>query len=307
MRLQEFHKKHKEWLSNLNGDDVHSIWKQQSCLLNDYALFLTINDLIKEAARTPTEGLGINGSVLRLLVTGFYVSQATGIRRLTDRQGKDPSRHVISLRALLDDIRANRELLTREIYLASNGLPFDPAPAKQRYFDRIASTGQKFVFEGMHKEGPEAWTASERAHDRFDKLSETSLSGRSPEDLISLKCFDLLESKIKSCDDVRGYTNKFIAHAADPISRASLKNSQRRVALDRLTECHQVMVHVSCFIGGPILQDGFSTGVPVPQFDVLENLDRAWVSTEGLEKAREHWHQHASQIESWGLCRSCES
>ena len=299
VHLSQFRKKHEEWCSCLNGHDLHSIWKQQSSLLGDYALFLTINDLVKASAKRRIKGVGFNGPVLRLFVTGFLVSQVTGIRRLAERQWSHPAKRVISLRALVEDIRANRRLLTRDVYLISNELPFDPTPAKQKCFERAASSGERFFFEGMESKGSEAWAASERVHERFDKLSGTSSSGRSARDLISLKWFDLLDSKIRGCEDVCVFTDKFIAHAAHPTSRTGLNDKQKKVTLARLAECHHAMVQVGCFIGGPILQDTFPTGAPVPQFDVLENLDKAWVSAEGLEKAREIWQQHADEIEGW--------
>jgi hypothetical protein len=134
-RLQKFLKKREEWLFCLNGDDQHSIWREITSLLWDYALFKTIRELRVEAAQNPTEGIGFNAPVLRLLEAGFVITQATGIRRLSEKQWRDPTKRVISLRALLDEIKTERELLTREVYLACHGLPYDPAPAKKRFYD----------------------------------------------------------------------------------------------------------------------------------------------------------------------------
>src|ERR1039457_4879895 len=80
-RLQKFLKKREEWLFWLNGDDQHSIWRQITSLLWDYALFKTIRELRVEAAQNPTEGIGFNAPVLHLLESGFVITQATGIRR----------------------------------------------------------------------------------------------------------------------------------------------------------------------------------------------------------------------------------
>jgi hypothetical protein len=157
-RLEQFKKKREEWVSWSNGEDPHSIWNQIAALLWDYVLFLTINDLRKEAAQYPAEGIGFNLPLVRFLDAGFVVTQVTGIRRLTERQWGEPTKRVISLRALVADIKDCRELLTREVYLACNGLPYD-APSGNR--------------------------ESERAHERFDKLSETSPSKRSREDVVS--------------------------------------------------------------------------------------------------------------------------
>lgn len=312
-RLEKFKKKRDEWLLLLNGDDPHSIRNQQSSLLWDYALFLTVNELRKVAARNPVMGVGFNAPVLRLFDAGFAVTQATGIRRLAEKQWKDRSNHVItskrviSLRALVDDIRENRELLTREVYLGVHALPFDPVPAKKRCFDRIAASGQKFFYEGMDTRGSEAWAESERAHEQFDKLSEKSPSSRSREDVVSPRWFDLSDAKIKSCEDVCLLTDKFIAHAADPVSRAGLKEEQTNLSLSQLAECHQSMLQVAGVVSGPLLQDSMGSGLPTPQFDLLEHFDKAWASEGALEVARERWRQLADQIEKWSETTLTES
>jgi hypothetical protein len=306
--IEYFKKKREEWLACLNGNDVHSIWKQQSSLLWDYALFQTIRALRKNSLSNPTAGVGFNESVVRLFEAGFAVIQAASIRRLTEKQSRDrktgqviPSKRVISLKALVDEISDNRELLTREVYVGLHGLPLDPTPAKQRHFDKIAVSGQNFFFEGLDTTGPEAWSPSERAHERFDKLSERTPASRSNGDLVSRKWFDLMNTKIQSCEDICVLTDKFIAHAADPISRAGLKGSEASVSLSRLAECHQAMLKVTRFISESLLQDSMNSGLPVPQFDFLQNLDKAWVSKHDLEETRDSWQHYADEIEKWAM------
>jgi len=299
VRLEQFKKKHEAWRSCLSGDDLHSIWRQQSSLLWDYALFLTINELRKDAGQNPLKGVGFNAPVLRLFDAGFAVIQVIGIRRLTEKQPKNLLKRIISLRALVDDVRENQQLLTREVYLGCRELPFDPGPAKKRFFDTVASSEQKFCYEGMDTRGSEAWAESESAHVRFDKLSKTSATSRSREDLVSPKWFDLLDSKISGCEDVCVFTDKFIAHAADPTSRTEKDADQIKVTLNRLGECHQAMLQVVDFIGGPLLQDSMGAGLPTPQFNDLENLDKAWMREDDLKQAREHWQRFADEIEKW--------
>jgi len=306
VRLEQFKKKREEWLFCLNGDDVHSIWKQQTSLLWDYALFQTIRAVRKEALMNPVAGIGFNEPVFRLFEAGFAVIQATGIRRLAEEQPKDrktgqviQSKRVISLRALVDEIEENRELLTREVYLGLHGLPFDPASAKQRHFDRIAASGKKFFFEWGDTKGPEAWSESERAHGRFDKLSENTAALRSGDNLVSPKWFAQMVTKIESCESICKLTDKFIAHAADPVNRAGLTNEQTTLTLSRLAECHQALLQVAGFIGGPLLQDSMEAGLPTPQFNAFKNLDMVWIGDGGLEKARVLWQRVADEIDKW--------
>jgi hypothetical protein len=298
-RFKDFSGKREEWLANLTGDDLHSIWRQGSSLLADYVLFLTLNDLRKNAVQNLHGRSKFNMPVMRLLVAGFVVTQATGIRRLTEKQWADPSKRVISLKALIDDIRKNRAFLTRETYLACRDLPFEPTRARQSDFDRIRSSDQRFVFEGLDTQGPDAWGESERAHKRFDKLSAVSPSARSRDDLVLAAKFDDLDSKIRGCEDVCVFVDKFIAHAADTASRTEKRAGDVEVTLRRLGECHQALLQISSFIGGPLLQGTSSFGLPTPQAGLFTNLDKPWVSKKGLNKAQEHWDLHAREIAKW--------
>ena len=310
-RLQKFLTKRKEWLSWLNGDDQHSIWRQITSLLWDYALFKTIRELRVEAAQNPTEGIGFNAPVLHLLEAGFVIIQATGIRRLSEKQWRDPTKRVISLRALLDEIKTERELLTREVYLACHGLPYDPAPAKKRFYDSLVSSGQTLSYVGMDTSGPEAWASSESAHSHFDKHSNTSTAGRSRDDLIPIAWFDSLESKIKSCEDICVLTDKFIAHAAHPTNLVGLTKDQTQVTLSQLKACHRAIIEVATSVGVQILQDSVAITVPVPQFDLLENLDKRWINGEDVNKARDIWQKNCDEIEALALqsdiCKSIET
>ena len=250
----------------------------------------------RRRGKDPKKETGFNEPVFRLLEAGFAATQAVGIRRLTEKQFPNESRRVNSLKALVDDIRANRELLTREAYLACRDLPYDPAPVKDNFFKSLIASGQFNSYIGLDTSGPEAWAESERTHKQFDELSE---SGRSAETLISLKWFDLLDSKIKSCNDIGEFTNKFVAHAAHPVGRATLTETQMQVTINQLKACHQAIIEVIAFIGFRILQDAVAVSVPTSQFDVLQNLEKRWIAEGEIEKARNIWDKHVMDIENW--------
>lgn len=293
-RFEQFRKKRLEWLSWLNGDDPHSIWRQISALLWDYVLFLTLNDLRNDAAQSQAEGVGFNEPVLRLFDAGFVATQATGIRRLADKRND-----VISLQRLVDDMGRNRKLMTREGYLACHGLPYDFRLLKDEHFKNLAATQRGCFFEGLDTKGPNAWHEAERAHDRFDKLSTTSPSRRSRTDTVSTKCVNSLQSKIGSCRDVWKFTTKFIAHAADPSSRTGLSSNPKGVKLGQLSACHKALFRVAAFVGVRLLQNTMSASVPTPQFDPLQNLDKRWIAPNSQERARDCWDRHFDAIKHW--------
>ncbi len=241
-RVKQLREKRKEWISWLRGNDPHSIWRQITSLLWDDVLFRTVNDLRRHAAENPSAKVGFNGPVLRLFDVGFITTQVTTIRRLTDRQPKDPTKGVISLRRLVADIRVHRELLTREVYVAYDGLPYDPAPVQSAWIEKKAKDGTLEQVEWLETTGPNAWATSDMIHKNFDKLVKAATPvSRSRTDLISLDWFDWLDERLDVCNDIRKFTDKFVAHAAEPSSRSGLTAAQTGVTLDRLALCHKAI------------------------------------------------------------------
>jgi hypothetical protein len=293
-----FREKRDIWISWLAGEDLHAIWRQIAQLLWDYAFFQTLNELREEADRKPTEGVGFNPQVLCLLDAGFVATQASGVRRLVDR-GKD----VISLGRLVDDIRHSHSLLTRENYLACRNLPYDFEQAKEAHFRAMANAPADVAFRGMDTEGPEAWSEAKRAHARFDKLSEKPGTARSKGDLVSARWLDRLASRIKDCENVRIFTNKFIAHAADPSSRSKLTAGQLGVTLRRLAGCHRALLEVAEFVACRILQCSAGASIPTPSFDPLENLDKAWTTPRNPDAGQDTvggiWEHNHDTVEKW--------
>jgi hypothetical protein len=283
-----------KWLFWLHDDDQHAIFKQVTSLLWDYALFRTFNDLRASAAKTKPQGVGFNAPMLSLLDSGFVARQAMGVRRLIDRRDD-----VVSLKRLVKDIKEKRALITREVLVVHDGLPYDHAPVKDAYSAEKPKEGESFYFEGVETTGAKAWGASERAHEAFDKLSGISSNQRKRDDLIPVQWFDNLGSKLGVCGDVQKFADKFIAHAADSSSRSESTDMQKAVTLDKLTKCHQAIVAVASNISRWILGDGSAWTVPQPQFDPVENLDKGWVANGALHEVHKLWEKHMAAIAQW--------
>ncbi len=292
-KMWRFKVKRAEWLVWLDGDDEHSIWRQLTSLLSDYSLFRTVNELRLQATQCPVEGVGFNEPVMRLLDRGFVATQAMGIRRLLDKR-KD----VISLRRLVDDLEHNLRLMTREVYLAIRRLPYDAAAARVSWEQKMIATGQFEKVKGIATEGSAAWRESERAHERFDELSETTPTSRSRVDVVSPSRFKELGAKLDGCEDMLMFATKYIAHAADPGSRLDLTDVQTGMTLRRLEACLKVLVQVTEFVS-PLLQSDSSVGVAKPQFDVAENLDKSWVAPAQLDDVRGLFGRNCEAIEQW--------
>lgn len=297
-RLKRYREKRAEWISWLNGSDPHSIWRQIHLLLWDFVLFSTVNDIRHHEAENPSDGVGFNSSVLRLFDTGFMTAQVIAIRRLSDQQPSNPSRGVISLRRLINEIRSNRELVTRENYVSCDGLPYDPSVAQAAWIRNQAGAGDAAA-TWLDPTGPDAWVPSDLAHKSFDKLSQKNLNERSRGDLIHPHIFDWLDAKLDACNDVRRFTDKFIAHAAEPASREGLTDEQVGVTLERILQCHKALYQVAAFINGPLLFEGSMEPIPVPQFNHLENLDKAWIPQDGARRVCEYWERNEGVIKQW--------
>ena len=131
---------------------------------------------------------------------------------------KKPKHQVISLRRLLDDIKNNICLITREIYVANDGLPYNPKPGRDGFLAAPPESGGSGTFPAS---GPEAWPAAERAHAVFDNLAGVNPGDRSRDDRVDPEIFTRLESVLSrsGCDHFATLGNKSVAHAADLFSR----------------------------------------------------------------------------------------
>ncbi|TAJ98438.1 hypothetical protein EPO44_11610 [bacterium] len=298
-KLKVFRQKREEWIAWLKGDDPHSIWRQVNRLLWDYVLFRTINDLRRVAVEHPSPNVGFNPDVLRLLDAGFATTQATAVRRLTDKPNSGPKKGVLSLRRLIEDIKAHREVITREVYVAYDGLPYDLEPAQQAWLQQQLASGEEAFSGWLPTTGQNAWHTAEMVHRNFDRLAGVAPADRSRGDLILPRWFDYLDEKLKACDGVRKFVDKFIAHAADPASREGLTQDQTALTLDRLNTCHKAIYQVAAFIYGRLLWVGSYGAVPVPQYNHLENLDKCWVAPEEQHCARDYWNRNLAVVEAW--------
>jgi len=285
-----------KWIEWLHGEDPHSISQQISSILWDYALFITVNELRRTATEEPEKDVGINGPVIHLFDAGFTTTQAVAIRRLIEKPKRDPKWSVISLRRILKEIEQNVDLMTREIYVCYDGLPYDYNLVYQRW--------QSSLPIGVHSgslpmRGPDAFPMSESVHKNFDILAQVDPKKRSRNDRIKIEVLEYLESEIKKCENIKKYVDKFIAHAAAPETRASLSDEAKGITLERLEICHKIIYQVASFISGQLLWESNIGGLPVPQYDHFENLDKKWTTPKKLEKARKKWDEYKKEVSKW--------
>ncbi len=234
--LAKFEKKYELWRSwcSLDPNEPNSIDRQLfSLLLSDmeYRILLAAGELGNEAVCNP---------LLRsFLARGYIAIQVLGIRKLTDPSDRNASRGVISLRALVDDIRTHKDVFTRYNFVCRGGHSYDPPSFGSQ------SEQPGFVVQGSPLS---RWLEANGRHQQFDKISGNSASERSPDDQIDER---LLNTVFNWLDDpiikgLRKQANKFIAHSADAISRGGL--IREGVSLSSVAKMHNLLVRAESLL-----------------------------------------------------------
>ena len=265
-----------------------------------------VNECRRSDEDPPQPRASFNGPLGRFLDQGYISTQVLSIRRLVEREARDDDRQPISIRRVLRDIRQHRHLFTREIYVAYDGLPYDYAAKRQEWFDANATDIRSgAVVRSMDTKGPEAWTSSELVHENFDRMSGVSAEDRDRADLISNNVFDQISNVValQEIRDVAFFADKFVAHAADPLSRAEVTDEEMAISMSKLATCHAALISATKMICEQLLWDASTTPIPTPQFDAFEHLDTPWVPTPSIEGLQRLWHDRERELSSWQVPR----
>lgn len=232
---------------------------------------------------------------------GYVSTQILDICKITDKSSADPKKGVISLRRMLDDIAANRNLLTRENYVCFDGLPYDYAKVWQAEIDALTPDQIGRVRFG-HTKGPQAWGMSEMVHTAFDRLSGIDPKQRSRTDLVSEKVFETIRKWFDApiLETLRTHRNKFVGHAADEYSRQRAPLSTMGLTLNELAEAQRIVIRIANVIGSEILYTHSIGGlVPTPQFDQFENLHLPLIPQQHMQEMNKWWDDHEREREAW--------
>lgn len=296
-RLRLFRAKRSEWIDWFSADR-HSIWNQISGMLWNDTAFRTINEARRLAQEKKEPRSVQNGLVGELLDEGYVATQALAIRRLLDKPATKAERQVISLQRVIDDMRAHRNLITREHYVCYDGLAFDSEPARQRYLAGLtAHTGAHVEIRSV--KGLEAWGATNAAHRAFDTLSNATEASQARGDLVDEAIFDRLEARLQSADtrDVLDFTNKFVAHSGDALSRSV--SAIQGLSFDKLDACHEAIYGVAYDLYGRVLSEADHAPLPTAQHDILAYMTEPYVSEDVLDTLYAFWNEREKMMEGW--------
>ena len=294
-----------EWRRWMNAKDPHSITYQIYQMIWDDAVYRVINECRRLSPTAEEDGVQLNGTIHRFIDKCYFRLQPLAIRRLVERNPRREDRHIISLRRLLDDIRAQAHLVTRKAFFEAEGLAYDYAAAKeaaerdaQRWFEEATARGGNAYWPDPELEN--AWERPRDLHADFDRFSKTNPDARSESDALDPCLIDALCQRLKVCDGVQQYVNKRVAHAADPANRDQVSEEAKNLCIARIEECHKAICGVASFVSVYLLRGAQLSPLPIPQFDQLAYIEKPWVRKEDVAHLANLWNDFERETHDWG-------
>ncbi len=289
--------KFKEWEEWLVGDDTNSISNQIYSMIWDSAVFQSINECRRYAPKNERDEIELNGVVHQFIDKCFFETQALAIRRILDKRSD-----VISIGRLVDDIEKHSHLLTRGNILAAHDYPYNYEQEKRRPSDEAFGNVPSGTLVVMGQDYRKC-CISEGTHNYIDSLAGVGPSNRDPDDLVRPQVFHWLKEQLSSCEEIRTFVNKFLAHSATLKSRDYRNPPELDVTLEQILEAHKIICQTAIFIGGRmgIVSKGGGIGdvLSVPQFDQFVHFDKAWASEDTIKKLYDFWCTYDMQTRNW--------
>src|SRR5579872_1625044 len=288
--LAIYRDKRYEWLSwyELRQGEPNTV---QAQLFNMIYLDLVYRTLVVPRYKVDDQSqvAARSGVLAHFLDQAYVASQILAIRRLLDSRND-----VFSLRRLLDDIAKHRLLITREIYVCNDGLPYD-SEAWQSLPQGIEGN-----IWGIEAPGFSNYLSSRFRHEAFDRLSGVSPTSRQRFDRIKLGVFQELKNWLtnSTAEKLIQLSHKFFAHASTADSRGSLKYSGIELAdvdkvLRTLVRVERAITDLLLFIG--VHRDV----VPMPPLSLFKGLDDPYTTGELIPKMEEKWDELVAERNKW--------
>ena len=297
-RFKRYREHAERWFTWLESDEDHAISRQISDLLWHDAVFRILNEGRRvDGAEASASRAGL---LAQFVDQGYVAGQVLGISKLVEPSPAVPNtkKGVVSLKRVVDELSANRDLFTREIFVAHDGLPFDYHPVMAVSIADIAAKGG---FVHMDPEGPEAWDTSKRLHELFDRLSGIKAEARQRDDRLPDGIFDTLVKALGDpvFADIRTLRHKRLAHAADAVSRLQVA-PKTGVKLDEAAQAHRILLGVLQAISAGLLYGAWrAEAIPVAQFDLFGHFADPFVHENQIPRLRETWDAIAAERTQW--------
>ncbi len=300
--LKRFRQRRRQWFEWFQGDKYHSIqWQIHQMMWDD-----AVHNALNEARRFAKPSAATNGVLGDFIDRAYLSGQVLSICRIAERPARKESDSVISLPTLLEDVTKNRCLITREVFVSFDGLPYDYEAVRQRHVGRMRP-GQVYW---PPKKGPEAFGVSERRHQFFDSLSRVSDGNRCRSDLVAETILEGLDARLRETEPIlekiRTMRNKSIGHAADETSRPDDIEKICEFSRAEIVRAHRAIIHTANAVG-EIFGTTVGNPIPIPQFDVFNSLEMPFIHSADMETVRNVWDEHIRNTERENRFRSSVS
>ncbi|MGA2103280.1 MAG: hypothetical protein ABSG34_19370 [Candidatus Sulfotelmatobacter sp.] len=226
-----------------------------------------------------------------LLDQGYVVSQVLALQKLLDN-GSD----VISVKRLLKNVEKHRKFITREVYVAGDGLPYDYTS----WLDTVDTSDPMVQICGIDAPGLHRFAVSKQLHETFDQLSGKKPDQRTRQDVIPKAIFRTLDSWISGprAEEIGDLRNKFIAHAANALEVGS--STFNGVSFSQIDELQRAIVRVVHALIDDILSIRIARPiVPYPPLGIFRGLDLPYSPSDAEAKMHQRWGDLSEERNGW--------
>lgn len=291
-KLVRYRQKWLQWMAWYEHSDSepNSIESQiHRMLFNDLTYRAIVSVRASVGADLPISAR--SATLAYLLDQGYVVSQVLAIQRLLD-----PSKGVISVRRLLKDVEKHRELITREVYVAGDGLPYD----YNSWTQAVDKEDPEVQVWGLEAPGLVRFAVSKNLHETFDLLSGKQAHERTRDEVIPKSIFKTMDSWIScpSADEISGIRNTFIAHSADAIRRGSAQFTG--VKFSQIDELQRAIVRVERALTDYVLSIRVARDVvPLPPLGIFRGLGVHYSPPEAENSMHQRWNDLSDERNAW--------
>ena len=283
-------KKWMQWYSH-GTSEPHSIESQIHQMLFDDLTYRSIASVRESVAAD--DAISARSSTLAyLLDRGYVFTQVLAIQKLLDDR-KD----VISVRRLLKDVRRQRKLITREVYVAGDGIPYD----YNKWPETVDKADPMVQMYGFDAPGLSDFARSHYLHETFDLLACTQQpSGRTKNDVIPDSRFRTLDSWISgpAAQEITSIRHNFISHAASSIKLGPAQF--KGVKFSQIDEVQRAIVRVERALIDHVLSIRIARNVvPSPPLGLFSGLDLPYARSDQQASMHKRWDELADDRNRW--------
>jgi hypothetical protein len=287
------------WIGVKQGNiPKNTIWHQCTEMMNNEFMFQALFLSGKKAAAQPDfhSYLAANAPLYRYLLDGYLSSQYLAIRRLIDHydpmMDRKQIKGVASLKRLIDDMYAHSSLITREAFVCVNGLPYEYTKVLEREKEALPAI-LLHPEGGVWLEEPDISVKSLQRHRVFDRLSGVAEDNRQPINTIApdywQQCHDALNEPELS--QIKNYADKYLAHAADEPSIATLGEADKEQPMQRIHNAQQCLIELVQRLTFDFYGTHFAMAPTNGEAQLLYNFAKPFVSAEIAAETYEELRQ----------------